>query len=229
MRRVLPEPADDVTVERAYGAPLGSRTDTPWVGLCTVASIDGPTVVEGTSAKLSSPTDSAVLAQLRRLADVIVVGAGTAREEGYGEPSKRGQRVGVVTQTGQLDYTSELFTSGAGFIITSTTGAPDVPDGIDVVRAGADHLDLAAALVLVCDLVGGADFVQVEGGAGLNGAFFQADLIDEINVTTSPATVGGAGPGLATGATAHRHRFDVAQLTIDEESFVYTRWLRRRD
>lgn len=229
MRQLLPEPADDITVDAAYGSPLGSRPDRPWVGLCMVASIDGSIAVDGTSAELSSPNDTAVLARLRHLADVIVVGAGTARDEGYGAPSKQGQRIGVVTLSGSLDYDTELFGSGAGFVITTQTGAPDVPPDIDVVRAGHEDIDLRAVVARLPAFAGGADFVQVEGGAALNGAMFDADLIDEINVTTSPGTFGGAGPRLATGAASHAHRFDVAQLAIDDESFVYTRWLRRRD
>jgi riboflavin biosynthesis pyrimidine reductase len=229
MRRLLPEPADDITVDAAYGSPLGSRPDRPWVGLCMVASIDGSTAVAGTSAKLSSPTDTAVLARLRRLADVIVVGAGTVRDEGYGAPRKQGQRIGVVTRSGRLDYDSELFSSGAGFVITSETGAPGIPAGIDVVRTGHEHIDLVAAIDRLPAVAGNASYVQLEGGAALNGSMLDADLIDEINVTTSPATFGGSGPRLATGSSAHTHRFDVSQLAIDDESFVYTRWLRRRD
>jgi riboflavin biosynthesis pyrimidine reductase len=229
MRRLLPAPADDITVDEAYGTALGSRTDGPWVGLCMVASIDGSTAVGGGSAKLSSPTDTAVLGRLRQLADVIVVGAGTVRDEGYGQPRKQDQRVGVVTQSGQLDFTTDLFRSGAGFLITSETGAPDVPDAIEVIRLGEGQIDLVAVIRELPVFVGGADYVQVEGGAALNGAMFGEDLIDEINVTTSPATFGGAGPRLATGGPPHAHRFDPAQLTIDDESFVYTRWLRARD
>jgi riboflavin biosynthesis pyrimidine reductase len=229
MRRLLPEPADDITVEEAYGSPLRSRRDGPWVGLCMVASIDGSTAVDGTSAKLSSPTDSAVLNRLRQLADVIIVGAGTVRDEGYGAPRKTGQRIGVVSQSGRLDYGSELFGSGAGFVISSETGAPDVPDEIDVLRVGTDGIDLAGAIGALAGFVGVAGYVQLEGGAALNGAFFAADLIDEINLTTSPATFGGPGPRLTSGSPSHAHRYDVAQLVIDDESFVYTRWLRRRD
>lgn len=226
---MLPDPSDDISVEDAYGAPLGARSDGPWIGLCMVASIDGSIAVDGTSVGLTSPTDTAVLARLRRLADVIVVGAGTVRDEGYGAPSKQGQRIGIVTHSGGLDYDSDIFTSGAGFLITTDTGAPDVPPGVDVVRAGDDDIDLAAAMAQLGAVAGVADHVQVEGGAALNGAMFDADLIDEINVTTSPATFGGSGPRLATGAPPHTHRFVAAQVAIDDESYVYTRWLRRRD
>jgi riboflavin biosynthesis pyrimidine reductase len=229
MRRLLPEPADHVTVDTAYGGPVGSVDGRPWVGLCMVASIDGSTVVDGTSAQLSNPTDAAVLARLRRLAEVIVVGARTVREEGYGAPAKPGQRVGVVTRGGRLDYESDLFTSGAGFLITTASGAQDVPDHVDVLRTGAEAIDFEAMIRALPSVVGACRYVQVEGGAALNGALFAADLIDEINVTTSAATVGGDGPRLSSGAPPHGHRFEVAQLAIDEQSFVYTRWLRRRD
>ncbi len=229
MRRLLPDPAEDLSVADAYEAALGQRSDAAWVSLCMVASIDGSTVVGGTSAKLSSPTDAAVLWRLRELADVILVGAGTARDEGYGAPRKPGQRIGVVTHSGRLDFTGDLFTSGAGFVVTSESGAPNIPAGIDVVRSGDTTVDLAGMLHRLDQVVGPADVVQVEGGAALNGAMFDADLIDEIDLTTSPATVGGGGPGLASGSAPHSHRFDLVQMAIDDESFVYTRWLRRRD
>ena len=70
--------------------------------------------------------------------------------------------------------------------------------------------------------------VQAEGGAILNGALLDADVIDEINLTTSPVAVGGTGPRLAAGAGNLAHRFDLAQLAIDDQSFLYARWLRRR-
>lgn len=228
MRRLLPEPADDVSVESAYESALGSHGDRPWVGLCMVGSIDGSTVVDGTSAGLSSPTDTAVLAQLRRVADVLLVGAGTIRDEGYGEPHKRGQRVGVVTRSGELDFTSELFSSGAGFVVTTLDSAISA-EGIDVLRAGAGEVDLAAAIARLHEVTESCQVVQAEGGPALNGALLDADIFDELNVTTSPAAVGGNGPRLASGADQHQHRFDLAQLAIDDQSFLYSRWLRRRD
>jgi riboflavin biosynthesis pyrimidine reductase len=228
MRRLLPEPADDISVDEAYSFPLGERPGRPWVGLCMVASIDGSTVVGGNSAGLSSDTDTAVLGRLRRLADVILVGAGTVRDEGYGAPRKAGQRVGVVTRSGKVDLTSELFTSGAGFLITSEHSPVDA-GGIDIIRAGPDDVDLNGAVARLAELIPSCRYIQAEGGAALNGALLDADVFDELNLTTSPATVGGPGPRLATGAQQHHHRFEIRQLAIDEQSFVYTRWLRRRD
>lgn len=227
MRRLLPEPADDIAVEHAYASALGHRPGRPWVGLCMVASIDGSTVVAGTSAGLSSPTDAAVLSRLRALADVIVVGAGTVRDEGYGPPRKPGQRIGVVTRSGNVDLSLPLFTSGAGFLITTDDSTFDTT-GVEVIRAGTGTVDFAAALELLRRLAPVCGVVQAEGGAILNGALLDADLIDEINLTTSPAAVGGAGPRLASGAGDHLHRFELAQLAIDERSFLYARWLRQR-
>ncbi len=227
MRRLLPEPADDIAVADAYGSTLGRRPDRPWVGLCMVASIDGSTVVGGNSAGLSSPTDTAVLSQLRAIADVIVVGAGTVRDEGYGPPRKSGQRIGVVTRSGDVDLSSALFASGAGFLITTEDATFDTAD-IDVVRAGTGTVDFATAIDRLSRLISDCGVVQAEGGAILNGGLLDGDVIDEINLTTSPVAVGGTGPRLAAGADNLAHRFDLAQLAIDDRSFLFARWLRRR-
>lgn len=228
MRRLLPHPTDEVSVAEAYAAPLGSGSDRPWIALCMVASVDGSAALDGASAGLSSPTDIAVLARLRSLADVIVVGAGTARRESYGPPTTPGQRVGVVSRSGGVDFDSELFSSGAGFLITSAESSFPIPTAVDAIRAGTDTVDLEHALRSLGDVVDGCELVQVEGGPTLNGSLLDADLFDELNLTTSPVTAGGDGPRLITGAAQAARRFEIAQLAIDEQSYVFTRWLRRR-
>jgi len=225
MQRLLPSPAGPTTVAEAYDTPLGSHSDRPWVGLMMVASLDGSTVVDGKSAGLSSETDTAVLLQLRSVADVIIVGAGTVRGEGYGPPEKAGQRIGVVTASGSVDTSTELFASGAGFIITTEASDIAAP-GIDVIRAGDDTVDLAAAIRMIPTVCDGATFVQAEGGSTLNGALADANVLDELNLTYSAGTVGGSGPRLVSGAGDHRHPYELAQLAVDEQSFLYTRWRR---
>ena len=226
MQRVVPSPTISTDVMSAYAEPLGTSHDGPWISLCMVNSLDGSTVVDGLSSGLSSENDLAVLAQLRSLADVILVGSATARGEGYGPPKKPGQRIGVVSGRGSVDTSTELFTSGAGFVITTdhATIAPDV----DVVRAGQDTVDLRAAVAQLGTVCSVVDVVQAEGGPTLNGALAEADLLDEINLTTSPAAVGGDGPRLFSGAPSLSRRFSLEQLVVDDESFVFSRWRRER-
>jgi riboflavin biosynthesis pyrimidine reductase len=226
MHRLFPLPPDDVTVAEAYSAPLGARQDRPWVSLSMVASLDGSTVVDGRSGRLGNTTDSAVLRQLRSLSDIILVGSGTVRAERYGPPSKPGQRIGVVTASGRVDLTTELFSSGSGFVITTDITNLEAADGIDVVRAGYDRVDLRVAIDRLRSIGRRVTTVQAEGGSTLNGSLLEADLIDEINVTTAPLAVSGQGARLATGADVAR-RFDLGQLLVDDEGYLFSRWMRR--
>lgn len=228
MRRLLPTPAEDLTVEEAYAAPLGEGSaQRPWVQLCMVASLDGSTVVDGVSGGLSSPNDLAVLLRLRSLADVVLVGAGTAQGEGYGPPERAGQRIGLVTRSGNVDTSTDLFRSGAGFVVTTERAVIDAADGIEIVRTGAVEVDLRGAIAEVGRRFGAA-VIQAEGGPMLNGALGDADLIDELDLTTSPGVVGGSGPRLTRGGDDVERPFDLEQLIVDENQFLFQRWRRRR-
>jgi riboflavin biosynthesis pyrimidine reductase len=163
-----------------------------------VSSLDGSIVFDGASAGLSSDNDTEVLLTLRRLADVIIVGAGTVRAEGYGAPKKAGQRIGVVTASGDVDVSSPLFTSGAGFLICTD----DTPDrGVEAMRrrvpdrsrTGVDRLD---------ELVPGVGVRAGRGWEPVERRAARAGLVDELHLTVSPQMVGGN--GAAAGRRARR-------------------------
>jgi riboflavin biosynthesis pyrimidine reductase len=196
-----------------------------------VASLDGSTVVAGRSGGLSNPDDVAVLGTLRRAADAIIVGAATVREEGYGPPKKAGQRIGVVSSSGRVDPDSELFRSGAGFLIMPEDGVPPSGAGvpIDVVRAGRGRVDVVRALERLGEVMPVPTFVQAEGGAILNGALLEAGCVDELDLTLSPLLVGGDGRRLTAGSDPITARFELVHVIVDERSFLYTRWQRRPD
>jgi riboflavin biosynthesis pyrimidine reductase len=172
-----------------------------------------------------------VLGTLRRAADAVIVGAATVRTEGYGPPKKSGQRIGVVTATGHVDPASELFRSGAGFLIMPDDGTPPVGPGgpIDVVRAGRGRVDIARALERLGEVMPAPTYIQAEGGPRLNGSLLDADCVDELDLTISPLFVGGDGPRVTAGGDAATAAFELAHVLVDERSFLYTRWLRRRD
>jgi len=219
MRRLFDHPTDHVTVREAYGVERPRPAGRPWLGVCMVSSIDGSTVVDSNSRSLSSPTDQEVLLTLRDLADVLIVGAATVRIEGYGPPRKRGQRVGVVSRRGDVDASTPLFTSGAGFLILPE----DAPaTTVESVRAGTGEVDFAGALAQL-----DANFVQAEGGALLNGSLSAADVIDELNLTISPQLAGGDGPRVTSGSVQVSRKMRLAHV-LEEDGFLFTRYLRAR-
>jgi riboflavin biosynthesis pyrimidine reductase len=217
MRRLFDHPTDHVTVREAYGVERPRPAGRPWLGLCMVSSIDGSTVIDNNSRGLSSKADQEVLLTLRDLADVLIVGAATVRVEGYAPPRKPGQRVGVVSRRGDIDTSSRLFTSGAGFLVLPTD-APPTP--VHSVRAGVGDVDLADALAQL-----NVGFVQAEGGALLNGALAAADLIDEVNLTFSPQLAGGDGPRVTGGVTQLSRRMRLAHV-LEDDGFLFTRYVR---
>ena len=223
MRHLFPHSADDVTLRDAYDVPRTPPPGRPWVSLCMVSSLDGSTVVDHTSRGLSNPTDQALLLTLRSFADTILVGAATVRKERYGPPKVPGQRIAVVSRSGEMDFTTPLFQSGQGWLVLPED-APEVP--VPSVRAGRGTPDLAQALALLATQHG-AKVVQAEGGATLNGMLAAGDLIDELNLTFSPQMSGGDGPRLTVGSPGLVHRMQLAHV-IEDDGFLFTRYVRAR-
>ena len=219
MRRLFPHPADDVTLHECYDVRRPRPTGRPWVSLCMVSGLDGSTVVDRSSRGLSNPTDQELLLTLRTFADVILVGAGTVRAEGYGPPKVPGQRIGIISRSGEFDYGTPLFASGKAFLVLPDD-APAVP--VPAVRAGIGQLDIEWALAEI-----DADVVQAEGGATLNGLLATADCIDELNLSISPQINGGTGPRLTYGAPSLSHRMRLAHV-LEDDSFLFTRYVRAR-
>ena len=230
VRRIFPAPEHDLGadgLDELYGAPRLRTAQRPWVGVCMIASLDGSTAVDGRSTGLGNDGDRAVFAALRRAADVVVVGAATVRAEGYGAPRKPGQRIGVVTASGDVDLSGELFASGAGFLIMPEDGPTPLTRSIDVVRAGRGRADLAAGLARLDDIMDPPTFVQSEGGPRLNAALVDAGCVDEIDLTVAPLVTGGPGSRIVEGAEDALVAFALAHTLVDGDGYLFTRWVRR--
>lgn len=187
------------------------------VEICMITTPDGAIDVDGRSGPLGGPADQQRLLELRRQAGVVLVGAGTAVAENYGPPSRSDLRIGVVTKSCSMNFSTPLFASGAGFVVSTTT-APDVP--VDSVRAGTTEIDFPEVLRRLPD-----GLVHVEGGPTLNAALLDADVVDAINLTVSPHLVGVRGPSLSL-APHHARRFSLAHAE-HVGNFVFLRYERR--
>jgi riboflavin biosynthesis pyrimidine reductase len=218
MRRLHPSARDLVDLDEQYADAGRRRAERPWVLLNMIASLDGATVVSGRSGGLGGPADKAVFATLRRLADVVLVGAATVRAEGYHAPKKPGQRIAVVTRSADLDWSSDLFRSEAAVVIT-VEGTAELP--VPTIRAGVDRVDLAAALAQI-----DAEVVLCEGGPTLNGQLIVEDLTDEICLTIAPTLVAGESKRIATDRRESFTSMSLAHV-LEDDGFLFCRYVRR--
>jgi len=241
MKELFPVPHEVTDVGSALSDDARPPTpDRPWVMANMVISVDGAYAVDGLSGGLSVPGDRELFHSLRALADVIMVGAATAREEGYRRPttvpsgvrsrSERGQepvpRLVLVSRSGHIP-TDQPFLSGDGpdpiVVLPSETQAT-LPSGVVPMECGTDGVDLAD---LMCRLrLDGHRWVLCEGGPGLLGQLHRADLLDELFVTVSPNLVGGHDAGLLGHGDATPRSVRLHRLWTDDTTALYATYRR---
>jgi 5-amino-6-(5-phosphoribosylamino)uracil reductase len=240
MRRLLPEPAgelDDDGLVEAYREPPGRV-----VRVNFIASLDGSTTVGGRSKGLQSPGDLRVYRLLRALADGVLVGAGTATAEGYG-PMTDDSAVGrmrvalgrpatapivVVSRRASLSSESRLAAGGPSPTVLVTCAAAD-PDrraalaaaGVVVLVCGQDDVDLPLALDRLADR--GIEQVTCEGGPQLLRSALAAGVVDELDLSISPALVGGGVRLVGDAPLADVARLDLRQV-LEEDGLLFTRY-----
>ena len=191
-----------------------------WLRTNFVASLDGSIQgPDGRSGSISTVSDQHVFAVHRALADAVVVGAGTARGEGYRAvdlaPWQQAIRQAeglaplptlvVVSASADLDPIIAAPAAGSGgpVIVATTEGKPD-RDLAPLRRAGIEVLELGTARVdlprLVDELAGrGLPRLLCEGGPRLHRELLAAGLVDELSLTLAPVVVCGAGARTTSG------------------------------
>ena len=241
MNRLLPGPCTEVDTLEAYAVPT---TGTPHVRVNMVASLDGAAAIEGRVGTLSGKADAALLHELRSLCDVLVVGAGTIRAEGYGplrvsdEQQQRrvttGQspvpRLAVLTRSLDLDLAARVFTeASARPLVVTTDRAPaerreEASAVADVVVAGESDVDLAAT---VAELAGrGMPRILSEGGPHVLGSLYAADLVDELCLAVSPVVTGGEAVRITSGPLLVPPRAMHLGHVLEKDEFLFLRYTR---
>ena len=191
---------------------------TPRVRMNFVMSLDGSVTVDGHSGGLGDATDRLAMQVLRTLADVVLVGAGTVRIEGYGGV-KVGEadaawrrshgmadqpRVAVVSSRLDLAPGHPFFAQATArpILVTHEAAPADrraaLAEVADVLVCGSDAVDLRAMVVALAER--GLPQVLCEGGPHLFGALVHADVVDELCLSLSPTIVGGDAGRMVRGA-----------------------------
>ncbi|PFG43388.1 riboflavin biosynthesis pyrimidine reductase [Isoptericola jiangsuensis] len=236
---------DVASVPPATGEPRLAELYRPTAGrhlrVNMVSTVDGAAWGDdGVSASINDAADWRVFRVLRALADVVLVGAGTARAEQYTQldrPRDLGHlhpgplELALVTRRGEVP--DRLLDGGrTPWVLTGEEGAAAaraaVGDRAVVVPGATTAVDLAAGLEVLAGA--GLRHVLGEGGPHLLGSLLEAGLVDELCLTTTP-NVAGPGPGRVVAPVRHGHApathlrdATLGHLLVSDAGTLVARW-----
>lgn len=238
MRWLLPAEAGEVNLDEAYGWPPGRRL----VRANMVTSVDGAAVLDDVSGTLSGPADRRVFSVLRGLADVILVGAGTARREGYGgarpNPARQQRRqvagqgaappIAVVSHRLDLDPGGRLFTDFLvrPLVLTCSSAPADrrraLAEVAEVLVAGEEQVDLGLGMQQLEQR--GYLRVLCEGGPRLLADLVAGGHLDELCHTVSPLLTAGPAGRLLDGPVLARPTGLTLAGALEEDGTLFLRY-----
>lgn len=234
-----PEPLSTTPVDiaGAYAWPDGR-----WTRAMMLTTLNGAIAgTDGLSGSISSDTDRLIFDETRRLADAVLVGAGTIRAERYNpmraKPEYQDARaaaglkpapvVVIVSHSLDLPWQDGLFHESAQRPIVLTDVHDPSSPALLTARENADVIevaDLGAAAMIGALHARGLNRIVCEGGPKLLTELIAADLIDEYDVTVAPI-LSGQGYGIVNGPLAAARRLRLARATA-AEGFIFAKYLR---
>ncbi|MGH3792981.1 MAG: pyrimidine reductase family protein [Pseudonocardiaceae bacterium] len=237
---------DDAAVIKLY-RPVSrgpGLRETGMVRINFVSSLDGACTVDGRSTGLSDAADKRVFTILRMLSDVLLVGAGTFRDEGYGDlrlhQDASAWRVAqgllahpvlaIVSSRLDLDQNHPAFTNAPRrpLIITQQSSPAEqrhrLASHADVLICGNHFVDLRAAVRMLESR--GLRQILCEGGPHLFASLLAADAVDELCLTWSPLLTGPGAERIVAGVGSRVRRMVLAHV-LGEGDTIFTRYIRR--
>jgi riboflavin biosynthesis pyrimidine reductase len=212
---------DDEQLAALYAPP-----SLPWLRVNMVSTADGAATGTGAvTGSINNTVDKRVFHLLRRTSDVIVVGSGTARAEGYGPAV-----VPLVLVSRRGDVPERLRGAPAGSVLLATVeDSPGLQesrrvlgDG-NVLVLGRSSVDLGG---LRRTLAGrGLRNILCEGGPHLLADLLEAGAVDELCLTQVPQVVAGKHPRITVGVEVDR-ALDL-RLLLEESGTLLGRWFVR--
>ena len=242
MHSLNPADISDDEITQAYQVEDRS---VPHLRCNFVTSLDGAVEIDGQSKSLTSPADSELFGKVRMLSDVVLVGAGTVRIEGY-NPLRLGAKrrtwrkdhglaenptLAIVSSRLDLDPINKVFADAPirPIVITHAAAPPDRVEALaevaDVLVCGQAEVDLHTVVATLAER--GLPQILCEGGPHLLGALTDADLVDEMDLSVSPLLVGpGAGRITAGAFDSVARRFVLRSALGADDGSLFLRYLR---
>lgn len=242
LTQIFPASANAPRIEDAYAWPSSGT----WVRAMMVMSLDGAiTGADGRSGSISSATDRAIMKEVRRLSDVVLIGASTMRAEKYSPmktvpenvAARREQNLddapvtAIVSATLNLPWDLPAFSESHRKPIVITTTDCD-EDAADVAEAHCELVRVAGidqdpGVIIDALTQRGLNRIICEGGARLLGDLTRANRIDEFDVAVSP-TFANNGQALLHADLGSPVRLTLSRV-LEDEGFIFTRYLRSTD
>ena len=215
---IFPLPAEEGIGDARIADLYSADAEPTWLRVNFVSSIDGAATRQGLSGGLSDDADHRVFDILRRLCDVVVVGAGTVRAEGYGamrvdEVSQRARReagmtehpvFAIVSASLDLDPAAPIFREAPErpIIVTTELSRRDAREALaevaDVVICGEERVEPQR---LIEGLTArGLTRIHCEGGPHLFGDLIAAGAVDELCLTVGATLEAGVASRISAGA-----------------------------
>ncbi|WP_228389309.1 pyrimidine reductase family protein [Cumulibacter manganitolerans] len=213
-----------------------------WVRAVFVASLDGAATLHGRAGGLGNDADRRLFALHRSLADVVLVGAGTVRVEGYGPAEqdaewaelRRGRPaappIAVVSQHLDLDPRAPLLSGApadARTIVITCEAAPagrraELASVADVIVAGGEQVDLAAAVQALA--ARGLSRITCEGGPTLLAHLSAAGTLDELCLTLSPVLLAGRALRITDGPILQPPLALALRSVLEDDGYLFLQY-----
>lgn len=218
--------------------------DRAWVRTNFVSTLDGAVQGrDGRSGTINTPSDRAVFALLRAHADVVLVGAGTARAEQYRAVDLEDWQLKLRSEIGLTAYPALAIVSAScnlptqlfpdhdcGSVLTFTSRGsradrPDFGNGVEVIEFDdPDRVPVSELIIALADR--GLRRVLCEGGPQLAGELHAAGLVDELCLTLSPLVVAGPAARSTVGRLIPEQSFRLEHAIGADDNALLLRYLR---
>lgn len=216
------EPNDDISdadLASLYAVPDGQ----PFLRVNMVSTVDGSSTGDDARTRsINNAADQRVFQLLRGLADVVIVGAGTAKAEKYGPLDRP---IVLVSRKAQVPESLQGAPAGSVYLATCSrsdglASAKEILGADHVLELGSHRVDLPLLKQTLADR--GWNSQLCEGGPHLLRDLVFQGCVDELTETTVPRLVAGAYPRITEGAP-----IDVPlrlAMLLEDEGTLFGRW-----